>query len=758
MRTKNLFVLLGMALLAMTACTEDIEKNNKDIPSEGLVIQVSQESMVTGDETPSVTRATYSGLTTTFEDGDQIGVYAVDDEGVVQSSNVCFTKSGDAWTAGTVIPFNPSWTYYAYAPYVASPYTPDFTAEGIDNMFADFITDGSNKFHVANQSTKANFQASDYMHAQGILSNPATIRFVMKHRKALAVIVSDLVNNKFCYSTNTDKKTNVSLVSLTYDDNKPFDVDGQKYFLMKPNTTYTIGGISGLSADKGKYIPAIPIFTGTITSLKYNTGRANNTGWSSNYTTTAPSWLTVTPEIEAGEPTQFTVTVTNSTSTTVSKGSGSVHYDVPGDATLQAASPVSDVDLSMVNNDGSARASRTTANCYLVHAAGTYKLPLVYGNAIKNGTTNESAYYTTQTSNTLQRLVNHNNTGITDPWIKNHSITVGGAKLVWEDINGLISNVGISGDYLTFEVDASKIAEGNAVIAATTGSGGTGDIVWSWHIWTTAQTLAESDLTTVTTTAPHTYKVAPVNVGQVNGIVKTGATVYAGDLCKVQAVAGGMTVEFQVQAADYITGGTNQFYPSTYYQWGRKDAMPTCLNWYDDSHTARSSFTTASSGTIADNIKNPLTWYNVSYKPHNDTKYNYWDMNQTSTGNITTATVKTVYDPCPPGFCVPTGNLYNFMGNNGSRSDGTFTTGQGKTWSASTYSAYTTGNDLFFPASGYRDFSDGSLDDVGGYGFYWSASASISNYGPYLYFDSGYWSWDDSLRASGFPVRAVAEE
>ena len=741
MRTKNLFVLLGMALLAMTACTEDIEKNNKDIPSEGLVIQVSQESMVTGDETPSVTRATYSGLTTTFEDGDQIGVYAVDDEGVVQSSNVCFTKSGDAWTAGTVIPFNPSWTYYAYAPYVASPYTPDFTAEGIDNMFADFITDGSNKFHVADQSTKASFQASDYMHAQGILSNPATIRFVMKHRKALAVIVSDLVNNKFCYSTNTDKKTNVSLVSLTYNDNKPFDVDGQKYFLMKPNTTYTIGGISGLSADKGKYIPAIPIFTGTITSLTYSTGRANNSGWSAY--TTAPSWLTVTPEIETGEPTQFTVTVTNSTSTTVSKGSASVRYDVPGNATLQAASPVSDVDLSMVDNAGTARASRTTANCYLVHAPGTYKIPLVYGNAIKNGSTNSSSYYTSQTLNTLQRLVNHAGSGITDPWLKNNSATPDGAKLIWEDVKGIISSVGISGDFLTFTVDADNIEEGNAVVAATMG----GTVVWSWHIWITPQTLSS---TTAIATGSHTYQVAPVNVGQVNGIVKTGATVYAGDLCKVRAVAGGMTVEFQVQAADYITGGTNYYNPCTYYQWGRKDAMPTCLNWYDDSHTARSSFTTASSGTIADNIKNPLTWYNVSNKPHNDTKYNYWDMNQTSTGNIATATVKTVYDPCPPGFCVPTGNLY-YYANDNSGQTAWQATPPGRNWTIS-------GTPIFFPASGSRGSSNGSLDSVGSYGSYWSASADGSSNGPCLSFGSGYWGWGNGRRARGYPVRAVAEE
>ena len=68
------------------------------------------------------------------------------------------------------------------------------------------------------------------------------------------------------------------------------------------------------------------------------------------------------------------------------------------------------------------------------------------------------------------------------------------------------------------------------------------------------------------------------------------------------------------------------------------------------------------------------------------------------------------------------------------------------------------GNSIFFPASGQRDNSSGSLSDVGSNGYYWSASANNSNYGLYLYFNSSYWSWDYSYRADGFPVRAVAEE
>ena len=68
------------------------------------------------------------------------------------------------------------------------------------------------------------------------------------------------------------------------------------------------------------------------------------------------------------------------------------------------------------------------------------------------------------------------------------------------------------------------------------------------------------------------------------------------------------------------------------------------------------------------------------------------------------------------------------------------------------------GNSIFFPASGYRSSSGGTLGNVGSYGYAWSASAYSDNYGRNLYFYSGSWYWNGSNRAFGFPVRAVLEE
>ena len=66
------------------------------------------------------------------------------------------------------------------------------------------------------------------------------------------------------------------------------------------------------------------------------------------------------------------------------------------------------------------------------------------------------------------------------------------------------------------------------------------------------------------------------------------------------------------------------------------------------------------------------------------------------------------------------------------------------------------GNSIFFPASGYRNFSDGLLYFVGYTASCWSASANRDNNAHYFYFTSITWGWSVSNHANGFPVRAVA--
>lgn len=78
------------------------------------------------------------------------------------------------------------------------------------------------------------------------------------------------------------------------------------------------------------------------------------------------------------------------------------------------------------------------------------------------------------------------------------------------------------------------------------------------------------------------------------------------------------------------------------------------------------------------------------------------------------------------------------------------------TWDATNSGRTYNGN--WFPAAGYRYSGDGSMSDVGSYGYCWSASPYSESSGYYLGFNSGYVDPADYYnRAYGFSVRCVQE-
>lgn len=322
--------------------------------------------------------------------------------------------------------------------------------------------------------------------------------------------------------------------------------------------------------------------------------------------------------------------------------------------------------------------------------------------------------------------MNHADAGITGPWITKSGsgvnagmgLTAASAELLWQDRTNLITTVSVDGDYLRFTV--GTFGGGNALIAVKDGSG---NILWSWHIWATTDNLST---TTAINTGSHTYNVAHVNLGW----VPTG-------------------------------GGGKQGY-CTYYQWGRKDPfIPAAAYNSTADHTVYNISNETVTGiykseidaTIGTNIKDPITHYHSVSGPVTTTYYNMWDAQNAATDNVATATKKTIYDPCPPGFCVPTSNLWYYFGNGDSRSDSNWdSTNRGKTWTLNS-------PNIWFPVAGFRNVSSGALGNVGSFGYYWSATPVNSYDGRFLYFYSRYWYWGNYFnRANGFSVRPVAEE
>ena len=439
-------------------------------------------------------------------------------------------------------------------------------------------------------------------------------------------------------------------------------------------------------------------------------------------------------------------------------------------------------DLSLHDHNGNATA-RNTANSYLISAPGHYRIPLVYGNAIENGNDNQRAYISNAPTGTpnemyvLRNFKDHLNHDITNPWIEktnsNAYANIDGAKIVWADEKDLVTSPTIAhvgGDgYLDFEVKQSDIKSGNAVVAVTKG----GTVVWSWHLWF----APKSALTPIPVTnyQGQTYNFTTETLGW-KPTLWNGTPYNTPRTVKVkveQTIANGGAKLFTVINITQNNGGKKEGM-TTYYQFGRKDALPGTDTFYP---TTGYSFDYTHGGrSLGYAIQHPENmfistriigstyyddWCNATY-------YNLWSADNTTTGYNDNAVVKTVYDPCPAGFKMPASNAFTGFTSNGQYQNtaaninvnGTADSSD-KFFAAYGHNFYTNSSKnatIFFPALGFRNNMDGSLDNVRDYGYYWSAVPKKTDYGCYLNFRWNFVSpQEDKEHSSGLVVRPVSE-
>ena len=297
------------------------------------------------------------------------------------------------------------------------------------------------------------------------------------------------------------------------------------------------------------------------------------------------------------------------------------------------------IDLSMYDLLGNP-ISQTTANCYIVSAPGWYKFPIVYGNAIKNGTTNTNAFVSSaaQVDNgkgedaILTNFVDHNGANITQPWVTNaHSggaYYISKAELVWQDEPNLVTNI-------------------------TVGNSG-----------------SNRDQNVI-------YDFLPVNLGWSD---EEGTGV--GYLARMADMRIFQTISSQTADCDIVQKGyvESMIGNNPFYQWGRKDPMlpggevifdpvaittsTTNKTWYDRHGVSYDNLITEE---LSDNsikgidaiknfIKNPFI-FNLTYFMDGQF-YNLWSANDNIASENDNIVVKTVYDPSPIGYSVPAPNAF----------------------------------------------------------------------------------------------------
>lgn len=233
-------VVLAALVTLAAACTrydglDDAAPGNAASPAAvPLVVTVTDggyapETPTHADAAPADTRAVDNGYATEFTAGDRIGLYVaevqVDADGTPTAhermihENLCLTYNGTEWRLANneELKHTPpadgcEIRYYAYYPYQSI--IPDYSKPDGTNEVGTVARTDSEFFHKLiyywkpkdDQSTYADYTASDLMTAQGVMStltNNAVgfmLNFTMKHRMLLNII---LLPHTTCYYKET---------------------------------------------------------------------------------------------------------------------------------------------------------------------------------------------------------------------------------------------------------------------------------------------------------------------------------------------------------------------------------------------------------------------------------------------------------------------------------------------------------------------------------------------------------------------------
>ena len=395
---------------------------------------------------------------------------------------------------------------------------------------------------------------------------------------------------------------------------------------------------------------------------------------------------------------------------------------------------------------------------------------MVYGNAITGGEDNTKSYICNQPTPPpvpenlfLRNFKDHLGNDIDNPWIeKTHggaNAGISGAKIVWADEANLVHLASApivhdgSDAYLQFEVRASDIKSGNVVVAATKD----GTVVWSWHLWFAPQSALSP--IEVTNHQGVKYNFTTENLGWKP--TKWESTVYQSPRSvkfRVEQTIANNGVKQYTDITITQDPGIQRYGRSTFYQWGRKDALSTTDNPAQGSFSFRNSVP-----LLQYAIQHPETMFSFrfdvgaghySYNWCSEQYRNLWSANYNGTEeNQTDKIVKTIYDPSPAGFKLPAIDAFKFfdeefwtsLPDGFPSNDKLFIRNYGYNfWTNSSHTAT-----IYFPSAGYRFCIDGRIVPKNGW---YSTATPDSDLNNYLL----WFSWKQLGLGSSYVSRADA--
>ena len=269
------------------------------------------------------------------------------------------------------------------------------------------------------------------------------------------------------------------------------------------------------------------------------------------------------------------------------------------------------------------------------------------------------------------------------------------------NVGDLIASVSYKNGYIRFSTPET-FRDGNAVIAAKNSSG---TILWSWHIWCAEEGWQEQ--------------------------------IYYNDA--------GTMMDRNLGATSAAPGDVGAL--GLMYQWGRKDPFLGSSSISSNIlAVSTGTWSTASKGSVSLTEANPMTFFTTTHLPEG-----CWESD------------KTVYDPCPAGWRVPDGGESGVWAKAlGTSSQFTDTSLYDNTNKGTNFSGKIGASSvIWYPASGYRFMSSGSLEGVPFQGFSWSCTPDRTQkyhaYCLHFYKDSYINPLYHEYRANGYSVRCQKE-
>lgn len=289
-------ISLLAALLLFSGCGKELDElpaggsntespeNPEQTEGELLRLRVSDAGYL---DAGTGSRATDSGLSTTFEEGDKIGLFVVNNENEVLYANVPYTKSGEEWTAEqNVRTKGYPVRVFAYYPYVEDAEITekvDATAGDASAFFKTYIEG----LDISNQSTPELYRQADAMACMVTIDDAEAARkeltLSMNHLMGLVVVKLPTeveLKSVNCYLKGDENFTwkvenitlpaNLSDESLTVSGIQPLkEKTGYRYLCKSGDNNISFsGGFKTYGATKSYSVSSATVSSGS--SKTYN--------------------------------------------------------------------------------------------------------------------------------------------------------------------------------------------------------------------------------------------------------------------------------------------------------------------------------------------------------------------------------------------------------------------------------------------------------------------------------------------------------